>query len=89
MSDEKFDKLFKWIDLIRWVLYGLVAGAVALAVWTTKVQMTINDLEKHLEEIESNSQIHRDALLLDKKDTEHRFTALEQWKTDVSKQIAP
>lgn len=78
MSEQRFEKLFKWIDIIRIVVYGLVGGAVALAVWTTKVQMTINDLEKHLENIESNSQMHRDNLKQRENDYEHRFTSAEK-----------
>ena len=78
MSEERIEKLFKWLDLIRMVVYGLIAGAVGLAVWTTKVQMTINDQEKHIEAIESNSSVHRDVLKQQEKDYEHRFTSVEK-----------
>lgn len=76
MSEEKIERLFRWIDLLRWVLYGLVAGAISLAVWATKIQFSIADLRADV-----------DKLAAKEVPEEHRFTALEQWirDHDVSK----
>lgn len=72
------ERIFKWIDIIRWSLYGLIAGAVGMAVWSTKIQMTLNDLEKQINGMEQNSAIHRDALKEKEAQAEHRFTANEK-----------
>jgi hypothetical protein len=78
MSQERFDRLFQYIDVARWVLYGLFAGTVGIAVWATKLQMTIGDLEKQINGMEQNSSIHRDSLKEKETQAEHRITAIEK-----------
>lgn len=46
MSAEKIDKIFKWIDFIRVMLYILVFGAVSVAVWCTKIQLNMVQQEE-------------------------------------------
>jgi hypothetical protein len=77
MSEQKFERVFRWLDLIRVVVYGLVAGAIGLSVWATKIQMTENDLEKRLNDMQQNVSIHRDALKEKEVQEEGRLKSLE------------
>lgn len=77
MSQEKIEKLFKWVDFIKIVLSIVVGGAIAVAVWSTKIQMTVNSIEGQINDMQHNSTMHRDALKDKEKEAEHRFTGLE------------
>ena len=82
MKEDHSDKLFKWLDFIRIVVCGLTLGLIAATVWCVKIQMTITDLEKHINDIEQNASIHRDAIQQRNTDNEKRFSRLEQWVID-------
>lgn len=82
MSDEKVDRLFKWIDIIKVVLYLIVAGAVGLATWATKIQIQVNENKSDIEAYQANVQHNREVRNDKDLREEHRFTVLEQWKED-------
>ncbi len=76
------DKIFKWLDLLRWLVYGLIAGTIYVTVWCVKIQMTLTDLEKRMNDNQQNTQMHRDDLKQKEVANEHRMTRLEEWISD-------
>ena len=82
MNDDKLDRLFKWVDLIKMVLYGIVAGAVALAAWATKIQIQTNENKMDIESSQLNVQHHRDLDQQKELLEERRLSNLEQWIRD-------
>jgi hypothetical protein len=78
MSEQRIEKLFKWVDIIRVILYVVVASAVGVAVWSTKIQMTVNAIENHINDMEKNSAIHRDNLKEKEIQEERRLTGNEK-----------
>jgi hypothetical protein len=77
MTDDKIDRLFKWIDLIKIALYCLVAGAVALTAWAVKIQMQTSENKADIELSQANVQMHRDKNNEKEIAEEHRLTKLE------------
>jgi hypothetical protein len=76
-NDTRLDRLFKWVDFVRVLLYFLVAGAVSVAVWCTKIQMSINEL-KIDQDVANVSAVHyRDIRHETEVLTEHRMSTLE------------
>jgi len=78
MHEEKIEKIFKWIDFVRVLLYVIVASAVAVAVWCTKIQMQTNENKLDIELSQANIQHHRDVDNEKEIMEEHRLTALEE-----------
>jgi hypothetical protein len=89
MSQDKIDKIFKYIDLVRWILYGLIMGAVGIAVWATTMQFKVQDLRSDLDAMTGNIQHNRDLHAEHDKQEEHRFTKLEQALSDHGWKLMP
>jgi hypothetical protein len=60
-NGDAFDRIFKWIDFIKIALYALVAGAVALATWATRIQDNTLENKTDIERNVEDSQHYRDA----------------------------
>jgi hypothetical protein len=78
MSVEKIDKLFKWIDIIKLVLGGIVAGAIAMATWATRIQIQTNENKDDIENSQKNVQAHRDSTSQKELLEERRLARLEE-----------
>lgn len=77
MNDGKLERLFKWIDFVRVLLYVLVAGAVAVAVWCTKIQMSVNETKLDVDIAQGTATHYRDIRSAESVILEHRLTELE------------
>jgi hypothetical protein len=49
VDDNKIDRLFRWIDLIKICIYVIVAGAISLATWATRIQMQTTENKSDIE----------------------------------------